>query len=156
MSIPSSIPSLLTAKVRPMTAEQSQALMSLLLVPATDEFTQERAQEFGPASLVLKQRLDLGKIKITTPLAYWLLALSEGNPGRIVQWAFAARELFLKKNQESKGHVVDVRDWVDFFPMGVPTEDEYSRLWDAQKTPDYRNALDNEVVWRTDGAVHGL
>lgn len=156
MSIPSSIPSLLTAKVQPMTAKQSQTLMSLLLATTNEEFTQGFAQEFGPAGLVLFQRLDIGKIKITTPLACWLLALSEGNPGRIVQWAFAARELFLKKNQESKGHVVDVRDWIDSFPMGVPTEDEYSRLWDAQKTTSFRNALDNEVVWQTDGAVHGL
>jgi hypothetical protein len=141
-------PSLLKTKTQPMDKEQSSMFMRLMLAEmqgSIEEFGDKQAHEFGFPGQVLKKRLDLGPIKISTALALWLVLLSEGNPGSIVMWAWTMRELFVQHNHR----MLTVNDWTMAFPMGVPTEEERSRIWDLQKQDGAPagNGLDRGHIW---------
>lgn len=143
-----SFPSLLKTKTQPMDKEQSEMFMRLLMGEMqgkTQPFTPEQATEFGFLGKVLLSRLDLGQIKISTALALWCIVLSNGSPGGIVQWAWTMRELFLQHGKR----MLTVNDWTMAFPMGVPTEEECSRIWDLQKQEGAPagNGLDRGEVW---------
>lgn len=61
-------------------------------------------------------------------------------PGMAVMWAYTLNELFVKL-----GHKVSFQDWVTEFPDGVPTEEEYQRIWDLQKIIPVPGSPDNLV-----------
>lgn len=140
------IPSLLEAKVSPMTVEQSRMLITVLAFE-TDRpekvFGYEDAKTAGPITQILWWRIDPCKIKLHLGLAMWLATLSKGNPGNAVMWAWALREMQIRKNY---GSPITTKDWVDFFPMGVPTQEGLSTTWDAQKRSG-GNVLDNADSW---------
>lgn len=143
-----SFPSLLKTKTQPMDKEQSEMFMRLVLGEIQGNiqlFTTEEANEFGFLGKILLRRLDLGQIKISTALALWCIVLSNGSPGVIVQWAWTMRALFIQHDKR----IVNVNDWTMAFPMGVPTEDECSRVWDLQKQEGAPagNGLDRGEVW---------
>lgn len=125
-------PSLLGAKTVEMTHEQLQHLLQLFVgeIQHTPRlFTPEIANQFDMPGKILLSRLDLGGVKITGALALWCIYLSKGSPSEIVLWAWTLREMFIAQ----KHRMVTVSDWTYAFPMGVPTQEEISRVWDAQK-----------------------
>lgn len=143
-----SFPSLLKTKTQPMDEEQSEMFIRLVmgeLQGNVQPFTPEKAIEIGFLGKVLWSRLDLGGIKISMFLALWCIVVSNGNVGRVVQWAWTMRELYIQHGKR----LLVVNDWTMAFPMGVPTEEECSRVWDLQKQEGAPagNGLDRGEVW---------
>lgn len=58
-----------------------------------------------------------------------LVILSDGNPGRLVAWTWTLAHMAHKLQK----HRITVTDWINEFPLGVPNDAEYNRVWDAQK-----------------------
>lgn len=143
-----SFPSLLKTKTQPMDKEQSEMFIRLLMGEMqgnVQPFTPEKANEIGFLGKVLLSRLDLGGVKISMFLALWCVVLSNGSPGGVVQWAWTLREMWLAQDKR----MVVINDWTMAFPMGVPTEEECSRVWDLQKQEGAPagNGLDRGEVW---------
>lgn len=141
-------PSLLGGATVPMTLEQSKVFMSCIMqegaTHGSRHFDTSVAQKMGPIGQILYSRIGLANVRITLELALWCSILSE-SPGIIVLWAWTLRELSILY----AGREVTMTDWTQHFPMGVPTPEEYSRVWQAQKVsgnPD--NGLDAVAVWK--------
>ena len=141
-----SLPSLLGSATVPMTVEQSQTFTSCFIHETTTRaaFDRDTAEKMGPIGSILFARLAWGDVRVTRELALWCAILSDGVPGKIVLWAWTLRKLYeVCHNQQ-----LTISDWTNVFPLGVPTPEEYTRVWDAQKVqgiPD--NALDNHSNW---------
>jgi hypothetical protein len=141
-------PSLLGAKTIVLTQEQLQHFLQLSIgeMRSTPRlFTPEIANEFGLPGKILFSRLGLCGIKVSGALALWCIILANDNPGTVVLWAWTLREMFIAQKQR----MLTVSDWTHAFPMGVPTQDEISRVWDAQKEEGAPagNGLDRGENW---------
>ena len=120
--------------------------------------TEKDAQEvFGPTHIegedglghigrILLQRLEWTRsVKITIRCAVLIVLLSNGLPGNTVLWAWTLRAIWLKNGRRT----VDLHTWLRHFPLVLPSEEEISRVWEAQKdgkSPN-GNRLDNHQVW---------
>ncbi len=143
-------PSLLGGATVPMNREQTQLFMNCSIqeeiTKGGSPFTDDIAKKLGPIGQILYSRIRLADVRITLELAVWCSTLSEGVPGNLVLWAWTLRELSMLY----AGRELTIADWTNHFPMGVPTPEEYHRVWRAQKVsgiPD--NALDKPAIWKT-------
>lgn len=78
-------------------------------------------------------------LKLTTGLIMLVTYLSNGNPGNIVMYLFALR---IYRGETGKTEN-DISDLVSICPMGFPSEDSLSVLWDMQKNEDHTNMVDS-------------
>jgi hypothetical protein len=102
--------------------------------------------------MVLTKRLEVFKAKFSPKLEIGLApqifcAMISDRPGKVVMWAHTLNEMFVKL-----GRKVTLADWADAFPMGVPTDDEYARVWELQKLSSPArgmtdNCIDNFANW---------
>jgi hypothetical protein len=128
----------------PLTPELTGLYLKLMMNEAwglNRSFTREVANEFGPVGLILHSRLP-ETVKITEGLAAFVCRLSECNPGRLVMWAVTLSELCKRQNK-----MIDTNVFVDAFPLGFPSEKDYSTLWDEQKGSTGANRLDDPAEW---------
>ena len=153
---------LLDCKTRPMTNDESMAFLNLIMMemgiqegktPADIVTKMDADLEGCMPYQILKRRLEAFKQSLSPTLDVGVLpmvlcsSLCE-SPGKAVLWAYTLNEIFAKTGQP-----VTIRNFVDHFPMGFPTEEAYKKCWDAQKcvrgengnTTD--NAVDNFETW---------
>lgn len=93
---------------------------------------------------VLNKRLIFTNAKVSDWTKAYVTSLCQ-SPADAVLWAFTLAHIYAKRNEE-----VTMVMWADEFPMGVPTDAEYHRLWDMQKgKPGEKidNWLDDFGVW---------
>lgn len=93
------------------------------------------------AGIILHQLNAAGKA-IHVALLAWLAAISNGNPGRAVMWAWTCYQLPINGTRN------DFLLWTSAFPFRVPADGEFERLWDAQKDGGL-NLLDEQELWTT-------
>lgn len=143
--------SLLGCKTRRMTEDESKLLLHLLMLDMhkkgdailkIDDDLRER-EVF--VYLVLSKRLEgfntiSPKLEVDTAVQIMCTMLCD-TPGKAVIWAYTLNELFVKL-----GHEVAMDDWVNEFPDGVPMEEEYQRVWEAQKSGG-ANMIDDFKNW---------
>lgn len=96
-------------------------------------FTEESIKHFGNANItasVLEKKLVWGspEVKITVPLARFLVYLSEDALNDISMWAYTMNRIY-KKNPK----VLTMNDWTDYFPNGYPTKESRKNLWNSQE-----------------------
>lgn len=134
--------SLIGSDNRPMTKQESEMFISVMLNPELDtQFDEQFANKLGFSGKLLYSRLsEFSKAKITRGLALFVVVLSNGNPGNLVMWTYTIHKMY-------KGKVVTIHDFVDQFPFGVPSEEGLSAVWDAQKSPTGANMIDNIANW---------
>lgn len=130
------IASLLRTETRPLTQDESKMLITLLchkdddgLIPLDEVIRKDNVFPY----MVMVKRLDTFKKMFSPKLEIGLgpqifCALTSNNPAKVVMWAYTLNEIFLKC-----GHKVTLEDWINEFPMGLPTEEEFIRIWDSQK-----------------------
>ena len=147
---------LFKCKTRPMTKDESEFLLMVLFAEMQggdalkDMDKAIREKEVFP-HMVMTKRLEVFKEHVSPTLDIGLgpqmfCAMLSDRPGKVVMWAHTLNEMFVKL-----GRQVMLKDWVEEFPMGVPTEEEYQRVWELQKiTPVDRggdNLIDDFSQW---------
>ncbi len=139
------------AKVRPMHEHESEMFMNMFLM---ERVHKEKGTE-PPEKLriemrqtlpfqILEQRLEQSNAKVTLPLLVFIAALCE-TPGMAVMWAWTLSFMAL----QTGGKEIDFEFWTTYFPMGLPTDEEAHRVWDAQKESGkpLGNNLDDPDFW---------
>ena len=114
------------------------------VVDASALFQEVGGEKAPPALAILVSRLQAGDgtLRFSMMTAIFL-ALISPSPGRAVLWAH-----YLVRRSYEINAVVDIDMLATDFPMGFPTDEGASRIWDAQKGPD-GNRLDREAqAWR--------
>lgn len=95
--------------------------------------TEEIAHKSGSVMSNLQKKLEWGspQIKITTQLALFLCSISS-NSNETAMWAYTLNRMYACNPKD----VITLEDWTYAFPFGIPTEQEKSELWEAQKSHD--------------------
>jgi len=135
------LPGLFDCKVRPLTKDESMLFLQVSLMEmkggdALQKIDKEIREKQDFLYMVMTSRLESFK-EISPTLDVGIgpqmfCTMISDRPGKIVMWAHTLNELFVKQ-----GRQVTMSDWAMSFPMGVPTEEEYERMWDLQKvTPE--------------------
>lgn len=144
------LPTFLGCQGRPMEKDESLLFINLVMAQTnpkvTVTFGQDIADSFGPSGQILFGRLMMSKpneVLLDTGLAAFLTILAKGNPGNLVMWAWTCRAMFRKVGFRQ----LTINDFTNEFPMGIPSEEEISKVWEAQKTADFRNNLDDARNW---------
>lgn len=119
--------------IRPMTKEESLLLVTLTMSELTnpgihDIEDQMQALRAFPMFKILDDRLRRNGAEADMSLKAMVIDLSR-SPGEIVMWAYT-----LHRMQEELRRRPTLEDFsTTYFPIGVPTELAYSRMWDSQK-----------------------
>ena len=143
-------------QVRPMTDDESRLLLTLICAARNGKDLPEMEKQLRDSRcmsyLILTSRLEAFKKGFSPTLdidvaVQIFCALLCDRPGKVVMWAYTLNEMFVKQ-----GRKVTMEDWINEFPMGVPTEDEYSAMWELQKVkPPAKgdNMIDDFSNWGT-------
>lgn len=90
-------------------------------------FDKQLASNFGYQVFI--KRLAWAKVPVHPCLRLFLVQLCT-SPGECVMWAYTCALIYDKLGRKGP---VTLQQWVDEFPMGVPTDKELEARWDAQK-----------------------
>lgn len=119
---------------RLMMMEMMNPLPDPKMIKECDEMTHLRKMAVERTNWIYQFRL--------SPYLGILLALLFRNPGNIVM-VMAVMQDYVFEHPELKGKDLSISDFCKVFPMGYPTEDEWSKLWDAQKISIEGTPTDN-------------
>lgn len=149
---------LLGAETRPMDEDETRTLTQLVLASCDASHDPvaawQKMQEEPQAPLGLKimaKRLEVWGVSFDPFLGMFVLCLCD-RPGKIVLWCYTIGLM-----EKELGRPPTIEDFsMRFFPMGVPTEEEYSRIWDDQKetVKDAEDGLEAPLGnWLDDSAL---
>ena len=143
-------------ETRAMTEDEGTMLITLTMVELSspgvfDTAEQQKELKGFPLFQILDDRLHRHGAEADTALKAMIIDLSK-TPGVVVMWAYT-----LHRMQQELGRRPTLVDFsTTYFPMGVPTEAAYSRMWDAQKLhtlgidrvlPGPDNYIDYQEAW---------
>jgi hypothetical protein len=139
-------PSLLGTELRPMTEEESRYFLQCSLHPdfrtAVD---QGFADQAGFSGKVMFARCKHHGIEIERGL-FLFLCVTSNTPAKLVMWVWTLH------NAKSTGYLsgmATLETWgMRLFPNGMPTEEAFEKIWDAQKSEKGGNLLDGDTVWK--------
>lgn len=140
--------SLITTKKRQLDKHETQIMLALTLNELyKDELPEEITNSF--LVKVLTKRLEFFKIPVNKYVVTFIVCLIV-NPGQAVMWAYALNEMYKEVEKE-----IDLWTFClgNYFGNGIPTDEEYNRIWLSQKVKDYQfpqsdNALDDPEYWK--------
>ena len=128
----------------PMTKEETEMFMKCFFLDKTkpDSVLDEKmSEELGFLGQVMYKRLswqpDGRVVQVSPGAAIFAMILSKGIVGNAVMWAYTLNRMYNMKKSR-----VTLEDLTVAFPWGFPTEEEYGRLWDAQKA--YKHGLEGD------------
>lgn len=75
------------------------------------------------------------KARLSDGVVVFVGLVSEGSPGKAVQWAHAVAKTCHLLDTESTGSLTFDQMMVGYFRDGLPTSAGYRRVWEAQKRP---------------------
>lgn len=119
----------LAAKTRPLTEDETRILAALIMSDLQNtSIIHPQIKELF-AYKVLEKRLQAYKIldKVDEKVLVFCAAVSN-NPAEAVMWGYTLALILTKQKK-----VLTINDWCNYFPMGVPTEEERERCWVEQK-----------------------
>jgi hypothetical protein len=133
------LPGLFGCKTRKMTDNESKLFITLTMMEmkggdALQKLDKDLHDKEVFSHQVISKRLEYFKATFSPKLDIGIApkvwcAMISNSPGQIVMWAHTLNELFVRL-----GHKVTMLEWTNTFPMGLPTEEEYGRLWNLQKS----------------------
>lgn len=128
MGLPTDYRGLLGSETRPLNEEEMCIMMNMMSSPeAVFNMIQALEEKGVHQFLILKKRLMFHNIEIDPRLLVFLSFLCR-NPGQCVMWAYT-----LKCIRDEDGEVTMDNFCTKHFPMGIPEESVYEKVWDAQK-----------------------
>jgi hypothetical protein len=129
----------LACEKTPMTGEQAATFARLVIIEQSDKegrAAKAMEEDLGPfpAWRLFRQRADALGLKVTMPLAAFLVVFSVG-PGDVVMWASALRRMQQRKDaSDHAGEPLTLGDLASKdFAYGFPNPVELKRLWGLQK-----------------------
>lgn len=137
------IRSLIGAASRPMNRDESTIMIKAMLSDDLQKpFDASFAAELGFPGQVLFRRMEVcTKAKIDKGLALMIVIMANGNPGNLVMWAYTMHKM-------NKGTLININDFAENFPLGVPSEEGFCEVWDSQKDPvNGGNLIDDAANW---------
>jgi hypothetical protein len=142
-------PTLLQANKTPLSHKQSSLMLMLLTMSKNpsqnfDDYNTPLPMEekVPPIVRIIEGRLEYANVLASPCLLLLLEGLSEGNPGRAVLWAYTIA-VWCHTNDKVG---MTMSDFIDCYPEGVPSPEDYSTAWEGQKTRE-GNALDIGETW---------
>lgn len=139
-------PTLQRTKTRVLDKDEMMLFMQLSMISDKEkngklfEDLHDDAMKTSPIYCILHHRMKMGNKTLHPTLGVWIAAVCYGRPNRAVLWAWTCCNLPVT------GQAQDIIVWTADFPMGVPTDEEYDRIWDSQNE-DGTNMLDVPAVW---------
>lgn len=118
-------------EIRPMTEDESMLFMSLVMnkepiEPPVGFFLYD----------IIKKRIDVYEVADKIDIKVVILcSFFSTTPANIVTWFHT---LLAMAEQKSP---VTIEDWTDKFPMGIPTKEAISRIWQEQKILNEKGVL---------------
>ena len=140
------IPTLRDFPTRVLDMSESMFLIGLLMnsnLELRAEITDTSFDEVGFLGKVFARRLHAHGVRLELRAALYVLSLLT-SPGDSTMWVWTLFNL-----QRNADHVVTLDELIGVFPLGVPSPEAYSGLWDAQKNTksSLGNALDAPETW---------
>lgn len=145
---------LFQAEKREMTEIESRMFVLLCLHERAKVIHDERAKDIHEDIVnsflyqILKKRLQYFDVPVTEHLIAFISLIID-RPAKAVMWAYTLNRMFKERQRE-----IDIKIFSDYgyFADGIPTEEEYQRIWDSQKVksefPKSDNALDDPDYWQ--------
>lgn len=141
-------------KIENMDKEDTVLFINLLMLENKNERYEElkNALKDSPISQIIRSRLSLYKeedsYNIVSPyLLAWLENLTGGSPGKAVMWAHTLKEIHKKIDKTITINSISLN-----FPLGFPSEEGYSYVWNSQKgrsqNIEVDNVLDTNMAWK--------
>lgn len=127
---------------RPMEMHESKAMISMTMTENQTGGTSlqeylEKAKSAGfSAAAMLLPRLIKREVKITGEAAIWIATLCS-RPGDVTMWAWSLFDYGRKHPDQT----IKIMDLAQLMPMGVPSDNDYHKVWDAQKIPPVDHEL---------------
>jgi len=114
---------------RPMTKEESESLLicTMLEMQRGNDWVPDDMPTYG-TFLIMEDRIKRTPFKVDFTLMMFASSLCN-TPGGAVTWAYTLCALAEKSGESPVG----MDEFVQEFPMGIPTEDAMHACWDAQK-----------------------
>jgi hypothetical protein len=138
-----------TAKTAPLTPDSSKMLITMLMGDSTPERLEKLHLDMMTVFpyAVMYKRLESFRPVACKNIDKRVLVLVSAlctSPGQAVLWAYTLAALAASK-------LYTLEDWCETFPVGTPTEEAISKLWDHQKGFKHGieadNLLDNPDYW---------
>lgn len=127
--------SLMGCETRPMSEEETKIMLVLIWTKEDDklaEIDQQLREKKCFQYMVMVKRLEcLKAISPNVEIGFGpkiFCSLISQTTGQVVMWSYTLNEMFLKY-----GHKITMNDFVEEFPMGVPLDEEYKKVWELQK-----------------------
>jgi hypothetical protein len=131
--------SFLQAKTMPMSREQTEVFLSLIMMEQKRAPMPEEALGFQ-YKVAAKRAAALG-LDIN-PYALMMICILSNSVGNVVMYVTALTRYYHRVKQP-----IDTRLLAEAFPVGFPTSDELHRLWDEQKGGYLDQRFDNLLDW---------
>ena len=130
---------LIGAATRPMNQSESTMMIqaTMLGMNASEKLPEIHADLMGvdgnPKSFeyaVMFKRLEAIRMAdyVSTDLCIFIASICKG-PGDAVLWAYTLGQMII----EGEVKKVGITEWVEYFPMGIPTDEGKEAAWDGQK-----------------------
>lgn len=138
---------LLGAEVRPLSESESKAMVQLFVGEKGKPVPVDLVKQMRAGSMtfqIIESRSQAAGADVHPALVLFLSTLCE-NPAKAVMWAWTLAHIAL----ESGGGEIGFDIWTAYFPMGVPKDEEYRRIWEDQKESGkpLGNNLDDAEFW---------
>lgn len=121
----------------PMSSEQTQLLLILLQVPLSEILKNSPDAMETFAIQVAKRRLIAAQVEVDDQVLF-IIADWSTSPGDIVMICHAVSHLYADIQRP-----VTLSDFVNIFPMGIPSKDSLGKFWDYQKGRNHNVGVDN-------------
>jgi hypothetical protein len=131
----------LTAKMRPLTEEEFSLLVPLMISEQKNENIIPPVAKKMLQYQVIEKRLTAYNIKdkIDDRVILFCTLISK-NLAEVVMWSYTLALILTKQ----KKHLT-ISDWCQWFPVGIPTEEEKHRCWLEQKKEMDESHSDNKI-----------
>lgn len=131
----------LTAKMRPLTEEEFSLLVPLMISEQKNENIIPTEVKQMLQYQVIEKRLTAYNIKDKIDDRVILLcALISKNLAEVVMWGYTLALILTKQKK-----CLTISDWCQWFPVGIPTEEEKHRCWLEQKKETIDDMNDNKI-----------
>jgi hypothetical protein len=133
---------------KPLTEEQIEILMKLTLsthkdAPLGEDKNNIIHQNF--ISQIVTKRIEAYKLPFNLTEFFLLMSLSTWvtSPGRAMIMLAICQEYVANHDKKLLGII----EWVGIFPFGVPTDEEFDKMWDGQKV-NGSNLVDDQNFFK--------